>query len=680
MKKEIKKLQRFRDQVKQWTASNDVKDKTVLLEYRKKIEIEMERFKVVEKETKTKAFSKEGLAAARLAKDPKEKAKDDAKEWIANAMETMNEQIEVFEHEIESLSASSKKGKSKTSTPGGTRLGQLEESMSRHHQHIARLELCERLVEDDALEPADADDLKDLVEDYLERNQEDFDEFADVEEMYQELDLDELENVAARNKANSVNVAAELALAAATAGADKTGTETLSRQDSTASSDSKAASTGTTTGTDPKPVAQKELKRAPEKTLPVPVSKAGGGGVLGGGAGVPAPLATKNAADGLEGKAIPGPKKEGREGSLGGNGGSWGAPGGADTQGLQQQQSWSFPPGGGVSGTPEQQQINALNGSPQPGPGGVGGSSKFPLPMQQQQQRGGGIAATTGQARPVPGSPSPSPSPGGKGLPAPLQFPKSPARGGDVGGGGGDVRGGDAGGDASGGGDDAFALPAALAELLRETNDVSSANRFGEGLSWEGSGSGGDETLDKAMTADGAPGVLLGGVNHHDPAVNLRLLESSHKNLPRAGDGVWSRRRVDGGGRVGGAGTVSTPADRSPNSYPTALPPVLQNPALFERLDADALFWTFYYQQGTARQCLAARELKRANWRFHKKHATWFARQEEPKNSTEEFERGAYIYFDFSMNPGADGSLNGWCQRSKGDFVFQYSQLESELV
>ena len=131
-----------------------------------------------------------------------DKAKDDAKEWIANAMETMNEQIEVFEHEIESLSASSKKGKSKTSTPGGTRLGQLEESMSRHHQHIARLELCERLVEDDALEPADADDLKDLVEDYLERNQEDFDEFADVEEMYQELDLDELENVAARNKAN----------------------------------------------------------------------------------------------------------------------------------------------------------------------------------------------------------------------------------------------------------------------------------------------------------------------------------------------------------------------------------------------------------------------------------------------------------------------------------------------
>ena len=86
LKKEIKKLQRFRDQVKQWAGSNDVKDKNPLLEARRRIEVEMERFKVIEKETETKAFSKEGLAAARVAKDPKEKAKDEAKEWINNAI------------------------------------------------------------------------------------------------------------------------------------------------------------------------------------------------------------------------------------------------------------------------------------------------------------------------------------------------------------------------------------------------------------------------------------------------------------------------------------------------------------------------------------------------------------------------------------------------------------------
>jgi CCR4-NOT transcription complex subunit 3 len=35
LKKEIKKLQRFRDQIKTWIASNEIKDKTQLIEQRK---------------------------------------------------------------------------------------------------------------------------------------------------------------------------------------------------------------------------------------------------------------------------------------------------------------------------------------------------------------------------------------------------------------------------------------------------------------------------------------------------------------------------------------------------------------------------------------------------------------------------------------------------------------------
>ncbi len=38
LKKEIKKLQRSRDQIKTWAASNDIKDKKPLLEKRKLIE------------------------------------------------------------------------------------------------------------------------------------------------------------------------------------------------------------------------------------------------------------------------------------------------------------------------------------------------------------------------------------------------------------------------------------------------------------------------------------------------------------------------------------------------------------------------------------------------------------------------------------------------------------------
>lgn len=709
MKKEIKKLQRFRDQVKQWAASNDVKDKNPLLDARRRIEVEMERFKVIEKETKTKAFSKEGLAAARVAKDPKEKAKDEARDWIAAAIEEMNAQIETFEGEIDSLTSSSRKKSSKTSG-GNSRLTHLEESMSRHHQHIARLELCEKLVEDDALEPADAEDLKDLVEDYLERNQDDFDEFAEPEDMYADLDLDELEELAARNKASSVNIAAELALAAkadggATAGVSaKKPAESAKPAGETAGAGSgkdedgaKEAATHRDGGA--KAPKGNEAPASAKKPIPAPVGKAG---VLGGGSGLPAPLGPPRDGGGdgasVGGKAIPGPKGANsaanpREGALGGNGGSWGAPGGggADGSGLQQQQSWSFPPGGGGEGDSRTGPAYAATSPTPPAPG----SSKFPLPVPGGRVPQGSASAAraqpTGLGSPQPGSgpgSGSSGSPGGKGLPAPLAFPKSasgsvqhqPPSGAE----GRSQK--EVEGRVSVSGettnettereanDGLFALPPALAELLEESLGAGAATpRFGDGPGGPGGGPSAErETRERTNTNDGlfarrVPGVMLGGLTHHDPAVNLRLLEASHRVLPGAADGAWSARSRE------------PPSVATPPSYPTTAPPVLENPALFERLDADALFFTFYYQQGTARQYLAARELKRANWRFHKKHAAWFARQEEPKASTDLYEQGAYIYFDASSSDAA-GVAGGWCQRSKPDFVFHYSQLESELV
>ena len=52
----------------------------------------MERFKVCEKETKTKAFSKEGLGqAAKL--DPKEKKRSETREWLSNAVGKLNEDV-----------------------------------------------------------------------------------------------------------------------------------------------------------------------------------------------------------------------------------------------------------------------------------------------------------------------------------------------------------------------------------------------------------------------------------------------------------------------------------------------------------------------------------------------------------------------------------------------------------
>ena len=61
LKKELKSSKKFRDQIKNWSADTAIKDKTSLNEYKRKIEIDMERFKMVERQSKTKAFSKHGL-------------------------------------------------------------------------------------------------------------------------------------------------------------------------------------------------------------------------------------------------------------------------------------------------------------------------------------------------------------------------------------------------------------------------------------------------------------------------------------------------------------------------------------------------------------------------------------------------------------------------------------------
>jgi len=51
--------------------------------------------------------------------------------------------------------------------------------------------------------------------------------------------------------------------------------------------------------------------------------------------------------------------------------------------------------------------------------------------------------------------------------------------------------------------------------------------------------------------------------------------------------------------------------------------------------------------QGTPHQYLAARELKKQSWRYHKNFLTWFQRHDDPKITTDEFEQGTYVYFDY---------------------------------
>eukprot|EP00958_Prasinococcus_capsulatus_P007928 scaffold742_cov395-Prasinococcus_capsulatus_cf.AAC.5 len=185
LKKEIKKLQRYRDQIKQWLASNEIKEKKQLLDARKLIEREMERFKVCEKETKTKAFSKEGLSQQAKAQrvDPKQKQKDEVREWVSALLDTIGSQTDEFEQELESYA-----GKKMKQRP--PRFYHLEESVSRHKEHIRKLEQVMRLVDSEVLSSEEVQDLREMVEDYVERGQDDFEDFADPDDIYSVLPVD----------------------------------------------------------------------------------------------------------------------------------------------------------------------------------------------------------------------------------------------------------------------------------------------------------------------------------------------------------------------------------------------------------------------------------------------------------------------------------------------------------
>ncbi|KYM76316.1 CCR4-NOT transcription complex subunit 3 [Atta colombica] len=188
LKKEIKKLQRLRDQIKSWIASGEIKDKSTLLDYRKLIETQMERFKVVERETKTKAYSKEGLGAAQKL-DPAQKEKDEVTNWLANSIDALNLQMDTFESEIESLQAGKKKRIDKDKQD---RVDELKAKLDKHRYHIRKLETLLRMLDNMSVEVNTIKRIKDDVEYYIESSQDP--DFEENEYIYDDIiGLDEVE-------------------------------------------------------------------------------------------------------------------------------------------------------------------------------------------------------------------------------------------------------------------------------------------------------------------------------------------------------------------------------------------------------------------------------------------------------------------------------------------------------
>ncbi|XP_066531546.1 CCR4-NOT transcription complex subunit 3b [Hoplias malabaricus] len=187
LKKEIKKLQRLRDQIKTWVASNEIKDKRQLVDNRKLIETQMERFKIVERETKTKAYSKEGLGLAQKV-DPAQKEKEEVGQWLTTTIDTLNMQVDQFESEVESLSAQTRKKKGDKEKQD--RIEELKRLIERHRYHIRMLETILRMLDNDSVQVDAIRKIKDDVEYYLDSSQDP--DFEENEFLYDDLDLEDI--------------------------------------------------------------------------------------------------------------------------------------------------------------------------------------------------------------------------------------------------------------------------------------------------------------------------------------------------------------------------------------------------------------------------------------------------------------------------------------------------------
>ncbi|KAL6728419.1 hypothetical protein Aduo_010195 [Ancylostoma duodenale] len=201
LKKEIKKLQRLRDQVKGWQNCSEIKDKDKLTHYRKIIEQRMEQFKDIERENKTKPHSKQGLSAEEKL-DPREKEKVETIEWLQSQIRELSDEADRTESQIESISsldAGKRRGKKEDGKKGEKekRMEELKRHLDRMKFHIGKLEVCMRMVNNESLESKRVMEvLKDPLEMYVDALVDpDYEgdtehlENLDPEDAYEELDL-----------------------------------------------------------------------------------------------------------------------------------------------------------------------------------------------------------------------------------------------------------------------------------------------------------------------------------------------------------------------------------------------------------------------------------------------------------------------------------------------------------
>uniref|UniRef100_A0A674CXD2 CCR4-NOT transcription complex subunit 3 n=1 Tax=Salmo trutta TaxID=8032 RepID=A0A674CXD2_SALTR len=696
LKKEIKKLQRLRDQIKTWVASNEIKDKRQLVENRKVIETQMERFKVVERETKTKAYSKEGLGLA-LKVDPAQREKEETGNWLTNTIDTLNMQVDQFESEVESLFIQTRKKKGEKEKQD--RIEELKRFIERHRYHIRMLETILRMLDNDSVQVDSIQKIKDDVEYYMESSQDP--DFEENEFIYDDLDLEDIPAaLVATSPTGMGNIEDEMFLHSSSTPTSTTSSSPIPPSPATCTAENSEddKKRGRSTDSDvsqqpilqplqqpqqpqtkpctPSPPSHPLLSTAPSlptPTTPISVSPNSLPQVSSAnsmsGLGLTGMSASLNTMAGLLSGSTHAPYAQAA--ALGGLGLS------TTTQSSVSVESSSIPTScsSGVTTNGAGTGLGLLGSSP-----------------AHSSLTGGILGLVPGQSV----------------IPGPPQIPLSPvgaAPGGSVGMMGGN--GGSMGPIGGGVGSNAaparppififapcssklsltplslcsihlsFSLPPSLSqapEPLSSLKAMAERAALGSGLDGEipnlhltdrdifsgssaapGTPAAPQPSLSEVSIPPSLGVCPLGPTPlSKDQVYQQTMQESAWTHMPHPSDSERIRQYL-----------MRNPCPTLPFHH--QMPPHHSDSIEFyQRLSTETLFFIFYYLEGTKAQYLSAKALKKQSWRFHTKYMMWFQRHEEPKTITDEFEQGTYIYFDYEK----------WGQRKKEGFTFEYRYLE----
>ncbi|XP_070800454.1 CCR4-NOT transcription complex subunit 3 [Pituophis catenifer annectens] len=665
LKKEIKKLQRLRDQIKTWVASNEIKDKRQLIDNRKLIETQMERFKVVERETKTKAYSKEGLGLAQKV-DPAQKEKEEVGQWLTNTIDTLNMQVDQFESEVESLSVQTRKKKGDKDKQD--RIEGLKRHIEKHRYHIRMLETILRMLDNDSINVDSIRKIKDDVEYYVDSSQDP--DFEENEFLYDDLDLEDIpQALVATSPPSHSHMEDEMFNQSSSTPTSTTSSSPIPPSPANCTTENseddkkRGRSTDSEVSQSPAKNSSKGLhnnQHQPPPTIPPSYPMGGSSGTsssLGNGSGSNSNGAiagsgnASSKANPPAGHALttPTPYAQAVAPPPPSTNASQPRPPSTQQNASKQNDATSYSSvvadsnSDSTLSSGNQSLLNQTTSHNPPSP-----STKEPSAAPQLSS----VSNSTGSSLLVPltANPPASPTPNFSDsksaqtlLNGPPQFSSSPE----------------------------IKAPEPLSTLKSMAERAAISSSIEDPMPSLHLAERADIliTSTTSQPASNQPPIQLSEVNIplslgvcplgpvsliKEQLYQQAMEEAAWHHMPHPSDSERIRQYLP-----------RNPCLTPPYHHQMP-PPHSDTVEFYQRLSTETLFFIFYYLEGTKAQYLAAKALKKQSWRFHTKYMMWFQRHEEPKTITDEFEQGTYIYFDYEK----------WGQRKKEGFTFEYRYLE----